>query len=51
MLVSLARAHHWTPEQVGRMDPDFLEELSACMQAEAKIQKQEADKRRRRGGG
>ncbi len=25
--MTLAREHHWTPEQVDRMDPDFIDEL------------------------
>ena len=48
----LADLHNWTPEQVSRMDPDFVEEhiireraKQAAAEAERKRQK-----RKRRGG-
>lgn len=31
----LAESHNWTPEQVDRMDPGFIDELFAYKQARA----------------
>ena len=37
--MALAERYHWTPAQVGRMDPDFVEELLVRMRAEADVEK------------
>jgi len=52
----LAEKYQWTPEQVNRMDPDFIEEVLARTRAEAEIaearRKEDERKanRRKRGG-
>src|SRR4051794_15656674 len=33
--IALALRFGWTPEQIGRLDPDYLEELIARLQAES----------------
>lgn len=50
MLVILAERYHWTPEQVSRMDPDFVVELLICIRAESEVEAQRArrEKARRR---
>lgn len=51
----LADLHHWTPEQVNRMDPDFIEEHlireRARQNVEAAKRRSEERKQRRTGGG
>jgi hypothetical protein len=49
-LIALAERYHWTPDQIGDMDPDYVDELLIRMSAQAD---QEAvdDKRRKRGKG
>lgn len=37
--MALAVRFHWTPEQVGALDPDFLIELIAYLDAEADAQR------------
>jgi len=32
--ISLAVRFHWTPEQVGALDPDYVEELRAYLLAD-----------------
>ncbi len=47
--VMLAEWYHWTPDQVGRMDPDFIDEIFARKRAEVEHQKrQEARAKRER---
>lgn len=41
----LADLHHWTPEQVNRMDPDFIEEHLTRERARQAV---DAEKRRRK---
>lgn len=36
--VSLALRFNWTPEQIGRFDPDYLEELIARLSAETDLE-------------
>ena len=50
MLVILAERYHWTPEQVSRMDPDFVVELLIRIRAESEVEAQRArrEKARRR---
>lgn len=35
MEVTLALRFGWTPEQIARLDPDYLDELIACLNAKA----------------
>ena len=35
--IAVAERYHWTPEEFGRLDPDFLEELSAYWSAQADL--------------
>lgn len=53
-LIVLAERYHWTPEQIGRMDPDFVEELAIRLRAEVEAaeaeRKRQKRKRKRRGG-
>jgi hypothetical protein len=42
--VILAEAHGWTPEQIDRMDPDFITELFAYKDARATHQEADADR-------
>lgn len=56
MAVLLATRHHWTPEQVARLDEDFVTELLARERAEADVERKRqkiAERRasRRRGRG
>lgn len=56
VLVALAEHYHWTPAQVGRMDPDFIDELLVRMRAEADVERvrrkrAERDARRKQRGG
>lgn len=37
----LAMRFHWTPEQVGRMDPIYIEELLARLEADSFMREQE----------
>jgi hypothetical protein len=48
--VVLAKQFRWTPEQVDRMDPFFVDELMAYIDAEAEHQK-ELEKREKRKSG
>lgn len=41
--IALALRFNWTPEQVGRMDPDFIDELAEALRAEAKHTKGKRD--------
>lgn len=41
--VMLAEAHGWTPEQVDRMDPQFIAELFAQKTAKGDYEAQQAD--------
>lgn len=49
MLVNLAERYHWTPEQVLAMDPDFLDELTVRLAAEADAERAKERRRTRRG--
>ena len=46
----LADRYRWTPEQIDRMDPDYLEELQARMRAEGIVaeERRQAEERKRR---
>jgi hypothetical protein len=46
--VTLAVKHNWTPEQVSRMDPHFVNELFMRHEAEADYQAAEAKKAERK---
>jgi hypothetical protein len=39
LCIALAERYHWTPEQIGRLDPDFLEELGARFDAERDLER------------
>ena len=45
----LAVRFNWKPDEVARMDPEFIEELSSYLRAEAKYQEYEAKKAKGRG--
>ena len=45
--VMLAERYHWTPEQVDRLDPDYIDELLMRMSAEADYQEAERKKQER----
>ena len=47
LYVMLAERHHWTPEQIDRFDPDFVEELMAHHTAKAENEAADAKKRER----
>jgi hypothetical protein len=46
--VTLADRYQWTPEQVDRMDPDFVDEMTAYMNAAVDHGNAELRKARRR---
>jgi hypothetical protein len=43
----LAAAHDWTPYQVSRMDPVFIQEELARLRAEADVAREKREKRER----
>lgn len=49
LYVLLAERYHWTPEEVGRLDPDFVEELIAKLEAEAGVAQTESQRARKHG--
>ena len=51
LFVTLAERYHWTPEQICRMDPDFLEEVTARIRAEAEAEKRKARRKHKHKGG
>ena len=48
MYVALAERHGWTPEQINRMDPDYIDELLVRLKALGDVQEAEAEERRRK---
>lgn len=44
----LADLHHWTPEQVDALDPDYIDHLIARQSAQADHHKDEHDKAERK---
>lgn len=51
--MALAVRFNWTPDQVGRMDPDFVEELVARINAGSELDRErarEAQRRREQAG-
>jgi hypothetical protein len=46
--VILAREHHWTPEQIARMDGEYVEEVLARIRAEQAVERAQADRQKRR---
>lgn len=53
--IVLAERYHWTPEQICRLEEDYITELLARSRAESDVteakRKKEEAKRKRRGGG
>lgn len=49
-LIALAERYHWTPDQIGDMDPDYTDELLIRMTAEADHQAAEERRNKRKGG-
>jgi hypothetical protein len=45
--VMLAERYHWTPEQVDRLDPDYIDELMIRISVEAEHQEIERKKQER----
>lgn len=45
--VMLAERYHWTPEQIDRLDPDYIDELLIRMSVEAEYQEAERKKAER----
>ena len=48
MELALAERYHWTPEQMGSMDPDFLVEALARLGAEAELSREEQQRQERK---
>lgn len=49
-LIALAERYHWTPEQIGDMDPDYTDELLIRLSAEADHQAAEERRSKRSKG-
>ena len=47
--IALAERYHWTPEQIGQMDPDYIGELLTRIRAEADHQAAEERRNKRKG--
>ena len=50
MPVLLAREYHWTPEQIARMDEDFIMEILARIRAENDVERARQRREQRRRG-
>jgi hypothetical protein len=48
LYVHLAEAFQWTPDQVDRLDPDFIVELIAKMNARAEHQKLQQERKKKK---
>lgn len=49
-LIALAERYHWTPDQIGEMDPDYVDGLLIRLAAEADHQAVEERRNKRKGG-
>ena len=48
-LIGLAERYHWTPDQIGDMDPDYVDGLLIRLAAEADHQAVEERRNKRKG--
>jgi len=48
VLVLLAEEHHWTPEQVSRMDEDYVTEVVARIRARNDVERHRQKRQERR---